>query len=84
MLDWGLNPGPPALEASTLPLSYRGGVLPIFMNGILLSDRSDMSTSRSLWRQKKENESLKKRYYMYNEQTRVTRTEAFWANGRIK
>ena len=24
-LDWGLNPGPPALDASTLPLSYRGG-----------------------------------------------------------
>ena len=25
VLDWGLNPGPPALEASTLPLGYRGG-----------------------------------------------------------
>ena len=24
VLDWGLNPGPPALEASTLPLGYRG------------------------------------------------------------
>ena len=24
-LDWGLNPGPPALEASTIPLGYRGG-----------------------------------------------------------
>ena len=23
VLDWGLNPGPPALEASTLPLGYR-------------------------------------------------------------
>ena len=23
--DWGLNPGPPALEASTIPLGYRGG-----------------------------------------------------------
>ena len=22
--DWGLNPGPPALEASTLPLGYQG------------------------------------------------------------
>ena len=22
VLDWGLNPGPPALEASTLPLGY--------------------------------------------------------------
>ena len=25
VLDWGLNPGPPALEASTIPLGYRGG-----------------------------------------------------------
>ena len=25
VLDWGLNPGPPALDASTLPLGYRGG-----------------------------------------------------------
>ena len=25
VLDWGLNPGPPTLEASTLPLGYRGG-----------------------------------------------------------
>ena len=25
VLDWGLNPGPPALDASTLPLDYRGG-----------------------------------------------------------
>ena len=25
VLDWGLNPGPPALEASTLALGYRGG-----------------------------------------------------------
>ena len=23
--DWGLNPEPPALEASTIPLGYRGG-----------------------------------------------------------
>ena len=23
--DWGLNLGPPALEASTIPLGYRGG-----------------------------------------------------------
>ena len=29
VLDWGLNPRPPALEASTLPLGYRedGGIL---------------------------------------------------------
>ena len=25
VLDWELNPGPPALEASTIPLGYRGG-----------------------------------------------------------
>ena len=25
VLDWGLNSGPPALEASTIPLGYRGG-----------------------------------------------------------
>ena len=24
VLDWGLNPGPPALEASTIPQGYRG------------------------------------------------------------
>ena len=23
--DWGLNPGPPTLDASTLPQGYRGG-----------------------------------------------------------
>ena len=26
VFDWGLNPGPPALDASTLPLGYRGGI----------------------------------------------------------
>ena len=31
VLDWGLNPGPPALEASTIPLGYRGGGV-IIMN----------------------------------------------------
>ena len=25
VLDWVLNPGPPALEASTIPLDYQGG-----------------------------------------------------------
>ena len=25
VLDWGLNPGPPALDVRTLPLGYRGG-----------------------------------------------------------
>ena len=24
-LDWGLNPGPHTLKASTIPLGYRGG-----------------------------------------------------------
>ena len=24
-LDWGLNPGPPPLDAIILPLGYRGG-----------------------------------------------------------
>ena len=28
VLDWGLNPGPPALEANTLPLGYQGGGKP--------------------------------------------------------
>ena len=27
VLDWGLNPGPPALNASTLPLGYQEAVL---------------------------------------------------------
>ena len=27
VLDWGLNLGPPALEANTLPLGYRGSGL---------------------------------------------------------
>ena len=25
VLDWGLNQGPPVLEANTIPLGYRGG-----------------------------------------------------------
>ena len=25
VLDWELNPGPPALDASTIPLGYQGG-----------------------------------------------------------
>ena len=25
VLDWGLNPGAPTLEANTIPLDYRGG-----------------------------------------------------------
>ena len=29
VLDWGLNPGPPPLKASTIPLGYRGAVFNI-------------------------------------------------------
>ena len=35
VLDWGLNPGPPALEASTLPLGYRGSGTSDLKNGVL-------------------------------------------------
>ena len=43
VLDWGLNPGPLALEASTIPLGYRGGgafneqynLAPTFLNMLL-------------------------------------------------
>ena len=31
VLDWGLNRGPPALDASTLPLGYRGGGIYIYI-----------------------------------------------------
>ena len=34
VLDWGLNPGPPALEASTLPLGYRGGAVNLWFRNI--------------------------------------------------
>ena len=34
VLDWGLNPGPPALEASTIPLGYRGGGTQELMNSL--------------------------------------------------
>ena len=33
VLDWGLNPGPPALNATTLPLGYRGGGKPMINFG---------------------------------------------------
>ena len=33
VLDWGLNPGPPTLEASTIPLGYRGGGVCSVWNG---------------------------------------------------
>ena len=35
VLDWGLNPGPPALEASTIPLGYRGGGVSLYELKIL-------------------------------------------------
>ena len=43
VLDWGLNPRPPALDASSLPLGYRGGgicgynILPKFVNQLIAS-----------------------------------------------
>ena len=35
VLDWGLNTGPPALEASTLPLGYRGGGAFVMKEGLM-------------------------------------------------
>ena len=39
VLDWGLNPGPPTLEARTLTLGYRGkkaeGTLTVRYNGFV-------------------------------------------------
>ena len=40
VLNWGLNQGPPALEASTLPLGDRGGGYKHESNGSLLEDES--------------------------------------------
>ena len=37
VLDWGLNPGCPALEASTLPLGYRGGGNLFLISDLLFS-----------------------------------------------
>ena len=34
--DCGLNPGHPALEASTLPLGYRGGGREVFLISVVL------------------------------------------------
>ena len=34
VLDWGLNPGPTALDASTIPLGYRGGGIAIMKSTI--------------------------------------------------
>ena len=34
LLDWGLNPRPPALDASTLPQGYRGGGWELIVLGV--------------------------------------------------
>ena len=37
VLDWGLNPGPPGLQVSTLPLGYRGGgMISLAMNNVMI------------------------------------------------
>ena len=46
VLDWGLNPGPPALEASTLPLGYRGGGPWLGIEPWTSCTRSQHSTTR--------------------------------------
>ena len=33
LLDWGLNPGPPSLDASTIPQGYRGGGNCVYLTG---------------------------------------------------
>ena len=35
VLDWGLNLGPPILEASTLPLGYRGGSCSLLISNVV-------------------------------------------------
>ena len=37
VFDWGLNPGPPALDGSTLALGYRGDVVVWDVSAILRS-----------------------------------------------
>ena len=46
VLDWGLNPGPPALESSTLPLGYRGGCPWLGIERWTTRTRSQHSTIR--------------------------------------
>ena len=46
VLDWGLNPGPPALEASTLPLGYLRGDLWLGIEPVTSCTRSQHSTTR--------------------------------------
>ena len=46
VLDWGLNPWPPALEASTLPLGYRGGGPWLGIEPVTSRIRSPYSTTR--------------------------------------
>jgi len=40
----GLNPGPPALEASTIQLGYRGGVF-LYLVNLILSLNSRVTNS---------------------------------------
>ena len=46
VLDWGLNPGPPALDASTLPLGYREGGPWLGIEPRTSRTRSQYSTTR--------------------------------------
>ena len=48
VLDWGLNPGPPVLEASTIPLGYRGGGIMYIKNPLQVSFISVYTTSENM------------------------------------
>ena len=50
VLDWGLNPGPQALEASTLPLGYRGSG---FYLQLLHNNKSNVSLYVSTYAKRK-------------------------------
>ena len=34
VLDWGLNLGPPVLDASTIPIGYQGGGNKVILRGL--------------------------------------------------
>ena len=51
ILDWGLNPGPPALDTSTLPLGYLGGGPRLGFEPGTSPTRYQHSTTRLLRRQ---------------------------------
>ena len=53
VLDWGLNPGPPTLEACTLPLGNRGGFYMILYNCVHLDHR--LSSIIIQWRSLRRN-----------------------------